>query len=173
MVCCCVYGKRTSIFFITSDVVSLFMVPKLPSRAKIHHVCAAIIVLIGSMMDVTLDGWAGVTGNSKMILVYGFFCSMGFPLTAYLALRVVYPKARWLTMLHYLSMWSYILVCAVNWTTLVIWIFVIVTRWEITVYNLLYIFGIGTVVQTNVATIKWLWKKSSYHAGRMSCVHLI
>ena len=132
-----------------------------------------MLVLIASMMDITHDGWGGVNGNSKMVLVYGFFCSMSFPLTAYLALRAVYPKARWQPILNNFSLFSYALLCAANWTTLVVWIFVIVTRWEITVYNLLYIFMIGAVVHTNIATIKSLWKTSSCNKSRMESIHII
>ena len=153
--------KRTGILYISTDIVALYMVPKLPRSTIMHHVSTATLIMLVSMMNMTHNGWTGLLGVCKMALLYGIFSSVSFSVNAYLALRVVYPKAKWLGWLVTFSLWPYILLCAANWTIHVIWVVVIVTSWEISIYNILYLIAISAMVQDDIVLIKWLWKRGS------------
>ncbi len=52
-----------------------------------------------------------------MVILYGIFSSVSYSANVYLALRVVYPRATWLGFVVRLSLWTYVIVCACNWTT--------------------------------------------------------
>ena len=158
--------KRTSMIYIASDIVALYMVTKLPWRAKIHHFLTAVVCLAISIVNITLGGWTGPIGVVKMVTLSGFMFAVTFPVNAYLALRIAYPKAKWLKWLVTFSLWAEIVVCVISWTTRIIWIVMLVTSWEISVYNIVYCFTITVVDYTQANLIKWLWKRSSAHEAQ-------
>ena len=153
--------KRTGILYIATDVVALYMVPKLPRSTILHHVCTATLIMIVSTLDLTHKGWSGVLGTSKMALLYGIFSSVAFCVNAYLALRVAYPKAKWLPALVHLSLWPYILLCAINWSIHAVWLVSLIVTWDVSIASVLYLFAIANMINDDIVLIRWLWKRSS------------
>ena len=153
--------KRCAMIYVATDVVSLYMVPKLPRSTIMHHVVTTTLCLFVSAIDITIAGWGGLLGISKMTLLYGMFSTIAFPVNAYLALRVVYPNAKWMTALVKFSLWTYILCCAGNWSTHVFWLIRISVNFELSIYSLLYILAISVMVYDDTVLIRWLMKRSS------------
>lgn len=153
--------KRTGILYLATDVVSLYMVPKLPRTTILHHITTTTLILLMCSMNMSLAGWTSLLGVCKMAILYGIFSSVSFSVNAYLALRVIYPKAKWLRWLVPISLWLYILLCATNWSVHLVWVVWIVTSWEVSVYSVLYLLAILAIVQDDIVLIKWLWKRDS------------
>ena len=153
--------KRCAMMYVVTDVVSLYVVPKLPKSTIMHHVVTTTLCIIMSAIDITVDGWGGLLGICKMTLLYGMFSSIAFPVNAYLALRVVYPNAKWMTALVKFSLWTYILCCAGNWSAHAFWLFRISVNFELSIYALLYLLAISVMVYDDTVLIRWLLKRSS------------
>ncbi len=153
--------KRCGMLYIATDVVALFMVPKLPFSTIMHHIVTALLIIVVAAVNIGMDGYVGLLGVCKMAILYGIFSSMAFLVNAYLALRVVYSKASWLRVLVNFSLWPYILCCICNWTVHLIWVFNLITTMEITVVNFLYLLAISAMVNDDIVLIKWLIKRSS------------
>ena len=154
--------KRIGIMYIATDIVALYMVPKLPRSTILHHVCTASLITIMTTMDITVKGWGGVLGVFKMVILYGIFSTIAFAVNAYLALRVVYPKAKWLSGLAKFSLCLYLVCCAGNWGIHVFWIIRLIVSMDISLWCVLYLVTIAfTLVQDDVVLIKWLIKRSS------------
>ena len=153
--------KRCGMLYIVTDIVALYMVPKLPRSTILHHVSTATLIMLVSGIDVSIKGWGGFLGVCKMALVYGIFSSFAFLVNAYLALRVVYPQAKWMPLFVKLSLYPYVLCCAINWTVHLVWLAGIVAALDISVYNVLYVFAISFMVHDDIVLIKWLIRRSS------------
>lgn len=151
--------KRCGIIYITADFVALFLVPKLPRSTMIHHVTTSVMAIIVTSMDIQIPGWNGFLGVAKMGVLYGLFSSAAFPVNIYLALRVVYPKARWMPILVHVSLWVYILCCILNWGIHLVWIFRVVSQWEFSVVPLLYLVAVYFMVNDDIILISWLIKR--------------
>lgn len=157
--------KRCGMLYIATDLVALFMVPKLPRSTIMHHVMTILIIITVSTVDIGIVGYGGFVGVCKMAVLYGIFSTLAFLVNAYLALRVVYPKARWLHILVILSLWPYILCCVCNWTIHMVWLCSLIANWEVSFINVLYLLGISALVNDDIVLIKWLMKRSSPGIG--------
>lgn len=153
--------KRCAIIYSATDLVSLFLVPKLPKSTKFHHLTTAAMCIIISALNLEAKGWDGLLGVCKMGVLYGLFSSVAFPVNAYLALRVVYSKAKWLVILVKLSLWTYILCCIGNWGMHGLWMFDIVLSLKLSVANMLYMVALYFIVNDDIVLIKWLIKRES------------
>lgn len=153
--------KRCCMLYIVTDIVALYVVPKLPCSTVLHHVSTAMLIMLVSTIDISVKGWGGLLGVCKMALIYGVFSSFAFLVNAYLALRVVYPKAKWMPFLVTLSLYPYVLCCAINWTVHLVWLAGIITAFDFSVYNVLYVFTISFMIHDDIVLIKWLIKRSS------------
>lgn len=153
--------KRCTILYISTDVVALFMVSKLPFSTVLHHITTTSLIMVVSTVNLEIDGYSGLLGVCKMAILYGIFSTFAFLVNAYLALRVVYPNASWLPILVQLSLWPYILFCACNWSIHLIWMGYLVANLEISVVNVVYLLAITTMVNDDIVLIKWLMKRSS------------
>ena len=157
----CLPVKRCAMVYVVTDVVALYMVPKLPRSTILHHVVTTTLCVIVCATDLTVDGWGGLLGICKMTLLYGTFSTIAFPVNAYLALRVVYSNAKWMTALIKLSLWTYVLCCAINWSAHAFWLFRISVTFELSIYALLYILAVSVIINDDIVLIKWLIKRSS------------
>ena len=153
--------KRTMAIYIVADVVALFMVPKLPQSTIMHHVATAALFMVVSSVNLTNKGWGGLLGVCKMVTFYGIVSAVSYLVNAYLALRVVYPKAKLLTPLVKLAMWIYIICCTLNWTGHAVWLVWLLLNLEISIYSVLYILPIAVMVRDDVVLIRWLVKRGS------------
>ena len=153
--------KRCGVIYIATDFVALFLVPKLPKSTLFHHVTTTLMAVVVTSMDLTIPGWNGLLGVAKMGVLYGLFSSVAFPVNAYLALRVVYPKAKWLPALIHLSLCMYLLCCALNWGIHIVWVFRLVSNFEFSIYSLLYLVATYFMVSDDIVLIKWLIKRGS------------
>lgn len=107
--------KRSSALYISSDLVALFVVPKLPSTTVAHHIITIVLAL--SLFATKVD-----CGNiALMIGVYGAWSSLAWPVNLFLALRCVYPKRWWMKCLALLAMIVYFASCAFNWLWHTVW----------------------------------------------------
>lgn len=155
------YVKRCAILYVSTDVVALLLVPKLPRSTIMHHVSTTILIVGSFALNLEIEGYRGFIGVGKMLILYGVFSTIPYLVNAYLALRVVYPEANWLGIIVKLSVWSYILCCACNWTTHLLWLFSLILNMELSVINVLYLAGISMLVNDDIVLIKWLMKRSS------------
>ena len=162
--------KRCGVIYVATDAVALLLVPKLPRSTVIHHVATITLVGIVCTMNLSMKGWDGLLGVTKMAVLYAIFSTVAFSVNAYLALRVVYPKTPWLNWLVKVSLWTYLLCCACNWTIHVVWLLNLLISFQYSVYNLLYTFAIATIVHDDVVLIKWLLRKSSPAASEVRCM---
>lgn len=153
--------KRCALVYIATDVAALYMVPKLPRSTVMHHISTATLALIGSAMNLQLKGWGGLLGVCKMGFVYGLFSTGAFLVNAYLALRVVYPKAKWLPALVKFNLWIYIAFCTMNWTVHAIWVIGIIFQLQLSIFTLLYALAISTMINDDIVLIGWLMKRTS------------
>lgn len=153
--------KRCGIIYITTDFVALFLVPKLPRSTFSHHITTSLMAVIVTSMNLQMPGWGGLLGVAKMCVLYGLFSSAAFPVNAYLALRVVYPKAKWMPALVHVSLWTYVLCCALNWGIHLVWLYRVLSNFEFSVYPLLYMVAVYFMVSDDIVLIKWLIKRGS------------
>lgn len=153
--------KRCAIIYIVTDFVALFMVPKLPKSTIFHHVTTSLMAVVVASVNIQMPGWNGLLGVAKMGILYGLFSSAAFPVNAYLALRVVYPKARWMLALVYVSLATYILCCSLNWGIHLVWLYRVVSNFEFSVYPLLYLVAVYFMVSDDIVLIKWLIRRGS------------
>ena len=65
--------KRCGMLYISTDVVALFMVPKLPFSTVMHHIVTSLLIVMVSAVDIGVDGYSGLLGVSKMAILYGIF----------------------------------------------------------------------------------------------------
>jgi hypothetical protein len=108
--------KRVCALYVSSDIVSLFVVPKLPASTVQHHVVAGLLTLC-------IFATRFSEGNiAPMIALYGAWSSIAFPVNVFLALRCMYDESVW--WMHYLAGFScllYAICCAFNWSMHAIW----------------------------------------------------
>ncbi len=162
--------KRCGVIYVATDAVALLMVPKLPRSTIIHHVATITLVGIVCTMNLDVEGWDGLLGVTKMAVLYAIFSTVAFSVNAYLALRVVYPKAAWLNWLVKVSLCTYLLCCACNWTIHLVWFFNLIVTFQYSIYNLLYSLVIAFIIHDDVVLIKWLLRKSSPGANEEEAV---
>ena len=153
--------KRSTILYCVTDVVALYMVPKLPTSTILHHIIAPTLILAVSTVNLSIAGWGGVVGVAKIGILYGCCSTFPFTVNAYLALRVVYPKAQWLQTLAKVALGTYLVCCAVNWTIHLLWVFGVLWSLDISVWTMLYVFLASFMVHDDIILIKWLLKRSS------------
>lgn len=158
--------KRSGHLYIATDLVALFLVPKLPNSTILHHVTTTALMLLVSCINLELKGWTGLLGVSKMCLFYGMCSSYSYLVNAFLALRVFYPIS-WKSMVVFckLSLWIYLACCAVNWSVHLFWLGSLILNWELSVPVLLYTVPIASMVNDDIRLIKWLYNMNSPMAG--------
>ena len=150
--------KRCGIIYISTDFVSLFLVSKLPKSTLIHHITTSILAVLVISINLKMPGWNGLLGVAKMGILYGLFSSAAFPVNAYLAFRVVYPRAKWIPTLIYISLCTYILCCTLNWSLHLVWLYRVVCQREFSIFPLLYLIAVYFMVKDDIVLIKWLIK---------------
>ena len=153
--------KRCTVLYTVTDVVALYMVPKLQRSTILHHVTTLLMAMVVWGIDNTLPEWDGTLGIIKMIIIYGQCSTMAFLVNAYLALRVVYPKATWLKMVCLLALLSYLLCCTVNWSLHLLWLYNCIVNMDISILTIAYMSGLGFVINDDIKLIKWLIKQQS------------
>ena len=151
--------KRCGIIYIVTDFVALFLVPRLPRSTLMHHVTTSVMAVVVTCMELRMPGWSGFLGVAKMGVLYGLFSSAAFPVNIYLALRVVYPDARWMPILVHVSLWTYILCCILNWGIHIVWVFRLASQWQFSVISLLYLVAVYFMVNDDIVLLSWLVKR--------------
>jgi len=109
------WTKTVCVTYVLTDTLALFMVPKLPTSTVLHHVVTTGLLL--PMLVFPLASYP----VSDMILVYGFWSTLSFPVNAFLALRVVQPRAAYLLPLARASAGVYAVCCVCNWLLHAAW----------------------------------------------------
>ena len=153
--------KRTVMMYIATDLVALYMVPKLPLSTIFHHVVTTVIAIMASSINLSVSGWDGFLGVFKMAVIYGMFSCIPFLVNAYLALRVVYPRARLLSVLVHLALWTYVCCCVLNWSAHASWLIQLVASLKISIFPILYLLPVAVVINDDLTLIKWLVRRSS------------
>jgi len=153
--------KRCIVLYVVTDVLALFMVPKLPRSTFIHHVTTLLMAVVVWGMDTTIPSTQGTNGIVKMIITYGQCSTVAFLVNAYLAWRVVYPKARWVKITCHLALLSYLLSCFMNWSSHLFWLYGCVVNMDINVLTFLYIIGLAFTINDDIKLISWLITQQS------------
>ena len=157
--------KRSSAIYIASDIVALYMVPKLPRTTIIHHIVTTLSCLVISSTNLEIKGYTGLLGFVKMGVLYGSLSALSFSVNAYLGLRVVYRDAKWIKILCYLSLFVYLGISFINWSFHVWWFVGVVRAWDYSIYSIVYIAVFYLIVSDDIVLIKWLLRQSSPMAG--------
>ena len=154
--------KRTMAIYAVSDVVALWMVPKLPTSRIIHHVTSTVLFFLACGNDMTVQGWTGNLGVAKMIVVYGNFITVAYLVNAYLALRVLYPpNSRMMNLLCLMAFCSYVLCCTGNWGVHLIWFLHGLKTLSFSVAALPYLVAVRFLASGDIVLLQWLWERSS------------
>ena len=153
--------KRCTVLYVTTDVVALYMVPKLPFSTTIHHITTILIVMIVGSSNIRMRGTVGFLGACKMAVLYGSFSSVPYLVNAYLGLRVVYSKRWWMFELCRLSLITYMICCCLNWLTHSLWLLGYWGNSELSLPIILYLVMMMTMVNDDIVLIKWLFQRSS------------
>ena len=153
--------KRSMIIYLATDVVALYMIPKLPKSTVIHHVTSVLGAFLSFATNYNVKGFTGLLGFSKMIAMYGALSSMSGSVNAYLALRVVYRNSNKMKILCYLSLMTYIFVCGINWTFQLSWLIGVLKALDYSVFSIMYIGTLAFIINDDIVLIKWLLKQSS------------
>ena len=158
--------KRCGIIYIVTDLVALFIVPKLPRSTVFHHITTTVMSVLVCSMNLQVKGWNGLLGVSKMGVLYGLFSSAAFPVNIYLALRVVYSSAKWLNVLAKFSLLTYVICCALNWSIHAVWLFRILYDWRnLSLFPFLYLVAIYFIVTDDIVLMKWLYGRGGTSSG--------
>ena len=158
--------KRCTVLYIVTDVVALYMVPKLPRSTILHHVATLLMGMVVWTVDITRPNWDGTLGIVVMIIIYGQCSTMAFLVNAYLAWRVVCPKAAWLKVVSFLALISYLLCCTVNWSLHLVWLYTCIVNLDISILTIIYLIGLGFIVNDDIKLIRWLIKQQSFTSTR-------
>ena len=158
--------KRCCILYVATDLVALIMVPKLPFSTKMHHTVTTLIVLAVGGGNLRVRGTTGFLGACKMAVLYGSFSSVPYLVNAYLGLRVIYSKRRWLYEMCRLSLVVYMLVCALNWFTHLMWLFGYWGDSNFSLPIILYVMMMVMMINDDIVLIKWLFKQGSPMASK-------
>ena len=153
--------KRTMAIYIGTDLVALYLVPKLPTSTILHHVVTVGVSFIVFGLNLELKGRAGVLGLAKMLLLYGTFSTIPFLVNAYLALRVVYSKSIIVKYLCHLSLVTYLICCFFNWSIDLLWLLGYWGQRELSFHTLFYCLVVLFVIYDDTVLIKWLVKQNS------------
>ena len=153
--------KRYTVTYLATDVVVLYMIPKLPKSTIIHHVTSILACFLSFATNYDVKGFTGLLGFSKMIVAYGALSSMSGLVNAYLALRVVYRNSNKMKILCYLSLMTYIFVCGINWTFQLSWLIGVLKALDYSVFSIMYIGVLAFIINDDIVLIKWLLKQSS------------
>ena len=154
--------KRCMMLYVATDTVALYMVPKLPFSTTLHHVSTTLISFIVCSVNLKVKGWSGLLGFCKMACIYGQLSTIPFLVNAYLALRVVYPRAGWVRVLCHISLLTYLLCVTLNWSVHILWL---LGYWtpdrDFSIFTLLYIGMLSFLVHDDIVLIRWLIKQGS------------
>ena len=153
--------KRCMAVYITTDLVALYMVPKLPVSTILHHVVTTSLSLLVFGINLKIKGFDGILGFAKMGLLYGLMSTIPFLVNAYLALRVVYPKAMLVKFLCFLSLATYLVCCGLNWSIHLMWIFGYWGHFDFSFYPVMYSVLLVFIVNDDIVLIKWLIRQNS------------
>ena len=153
--------KRSMALYVVTDVVALILVPKLPQSTIIHHIVTFFLGVVTWSTNLRIKGYKGILALAKMGLVYGMISCISFMVNAYLALRVVYPKSKLVKLLCHLSLISYIVCCAVNWSYQIYWLTGVFRDGELSLYVVFYSILVIFIVNDDIILIKWLFRQSS------------
>ena len=154
-------AKRTTVLYVATDAVALLLVPKLPMSTVLHHVTTILLLLVHWGIDMRVNGWTGLLGVVKMMMLYGSFSTISFAVNGYLALRVVYPKSSVTSLLCRVALWIYVICCFGNWSLHLLWFGHSIYNGYMSLIILLYAGCIGFIVHDDVVLIKWLIAKNS------------
>lgn len=150
--------KRCALIYVVTDTVALYMVPKLPKTTVLHHIATAIVYLTvgGLNMHQNSAEWAGAFGLCKMGVLYAFFSSFTYTVNAYLGLRVVYPRAKWLPHLINFSLVVYVVSCAANWSIQLYWFVHGLIQYEPSLFTVLNGIILALVIRDDIILMNWL-----------------
>lgn len=107
--------KRISALYISSDIMALVLVPRLPQTTIAHHWIATLLCLA---LFATELQQANVT---LMIALYGAWSSLTWPVNLFLALRCVFDGRWWLTYVAWTALCMYVVACFLNWGWHTVW----------------------------------------------------
>ena len=146
--------KRTVVLYLVTDVVALYMVPKLPTSTIVHHWVALILCCGIFAFDVA-------TGDVvRKIGLYGGFSVVAYGVNAYLALRVVYQN-KWVDGMATVALVLYVLSCFFNWLWHACWLVDNIMKGTSTLAMWLYAAAMVVVGNDDVVLMKWLWRRGS------------
>eukprot|EP00735_Rhodelphis_limneticus_P001887 TRINITY_DN1259_c0_g1::TRINITY_DN1259_c0_g1_i1::g.26863::m.26863 TRINITY_DN1259_c0_g1::TRINITY_DN1259_c0_g1_i1::g.26863 ORF type:complete len:348 (-),score=69.62 TRINITY_DN1259_c0_g1_i1:14-997(-) len=146
------YTKRTGVLYVVTDIVALYMVPKLPKSTIIHH---------WATLFLCMWTWASTDHSSvvfRMINVYGAFSALAFLVNFYLAMRVIYPDRRpFMEFIRICAFWTYFFACAGNWTWHACWAINLLLGGNLSITAIIYLCSLAFVGQDDIVLMKWLW----------------
>ncbi|KAI6655195.1 hypothetical protein LOD99_2484 [Oopsacas minuta] len=152
--------KRTTVLYIVSDFAGLIMVPRLPFTTKMHHYVTFFIGILIWSSNLNSPGFTGVIGVAKMAFIYGLFSCIPFLVNLFLGLRICVPKNKAMVVLSFIAFLTYILCCALNWSSHLVWLINCIISFDITIWAILYLLMLVYIVRDDLILMNFLRKYS-------------
>jgi hypothetical protein len=150
--------KRSVVIFITTDLVALFLVPKLPFTTVMHHTVVTIVSIILFSINIGTKGFNDIFGVAKLSVFYGVCSTVPFSVNLYLALRVVYPKSFVVSAIRWIALVSYVICCFFNWSVHLYWL---VRLSDFSIYSMVYMGLLVSIVRDDIILMSWLARRAS------------
>ncbi len=160
--------KRCALVYAVTDIVALYMVPKLPRTTVLHHLATGVVyITVGGLnMHQNSAEWAGAFGLCKMGVLYTLCSSFTYTVNACLGLRVVYPKATWIPHLVKISLIVYVVACAGNWSIQLYWFVHGLLNYHLSIFTILNGAILALVIRDDIILMGWLRSKSSSQTAK-------
>jgi len=147
--------KSASAVYISTDLMALLLVPKLPKTTVAHHWIACILCVC---LFLTKLSDANIT---MMIALYGAWSSLTWPVNLFLAFRCMNNAQWWLQHLARFALVLYFFGCSINWTWHATWFldqlfYKSVFREPHGLLIVAYIMAVFVVARDDIILMKWL-----------------
>ena len=133
-----------------------------PSQARSAHIVTFFIgiLIVDLQLELACNRFTGVIGVAKMSFIYGFYSCIPFLVNLFLGLRICIPKNRGMIVLSFIAFLIYILVCAINWISHIVWLINCIVSFDITIWALMYMFMLLYIVRDDLILMDFLRKYS-------------
>eukprot|EP00056_Hartaetosiga_gracilis_P001083 m.42095 g.42095 ORF g.42095 m.42095 type:complete len:350 (-) comp10489_c1_seq2:3645-4694(-) len=153
-------AKWAASTYVVTDVLAIFMVPKLPKTTLYHHVATGIFLFF--VFHMNLDE----AEVGRKVYLYGYWSTFSFMVNAFLSLRVLYEKRGSaskpmpLRVFAAVSAVIYSFCCFANWTLHLVWVVdgIAGNNWSTSDYvsNFIYLGALVVLVKDDLILMKWL-----------------
>ena len=146
-----IINKYASLY-VANDIVSLFIIPKLPKTTKFHHITTTILLLFSFSIDFQQNN------VGRWLFIYCVFSSFSFLVNLYLGLRHIKETNnivnRFTEDLRVIAYYVYFICCAINWS---IHIYLFISNiYDLNTSHFVYILLLVPIINDDLILLSWL-----------------